>query len=176
MAREIYQPDIARPEGEEWIVWAESPAVYDRWVRDIAPQLGIDARKVALGHVLKSIVGDDGSVFFLSGAGYFNREQVGIMHDTLVIRLGWEVGVPELPMDVRQSLSGVLDVVRDADWNDGLALVASRDAWRTAVGEIDARIDSDTSLKSAVSYYVHAHERLASYWSRFMDGEGKRGE
>lgn len=59
MGKEIHQPDITVPDFKDPLKYSKLAKVQEKWLRCVAPQLGLDGGKLVLGTVILQIIGDD---------------------------------------------------------------------------------------------------------------------
>lgn len=155
---EIHQPQLQVPSPEDPMAWAMFSQIREQWMRYVAPQLGVDVEKLILGDVLSTIIGDDVNCFFWDfGGKVFLPESAARTQELLLFRLNWEIGVPELPDEVREKLEDVKAAFEGEDLSDlkeRATYERAKEHWYRMKGEVEQMIDENPAYQEAISYRV----------------------
>jgi hypothetical protein len=170
MEKDIQQPNMPRPDLKDPDRWAAISVVRNAWLRQIAPQLGIDPIKQVLGETLADIVGDDANLFAWADVYYFGIDVVNNSKKGLNIRLKNEIDTPEIPEKITIRLKIVRDKVNAIDWTSKEGFKHARDEWFKVRNWVRNEIDNNDILRDAERYANQNSVKLSPYWDRFIYG------
>ena len=127
-------------------LWATAVRTHEEWIRSNASRYEIDASKYILGYVLETIIGDDARCFGGLWNIRYDRQIAEMGKELLLIRLQWEIDVPELPANIRQRLEGFKGEADEADWASEDGFSAIKEGWKTKVKDyVEEQVDSNSA-------------------------------
>lgn len=170
MEKEIQQPNIPQPDLKDPDKWSAISIVRTAWLRQVAPQLGIDPSKQVLGETLAAIVGDDANLFTWANEYYFGTDVVSNSKKGLNIRLENEIDTPEMPNKITRRLKIVKDKVNAIDWTSKEGFKHARDEWYKVRNWVRNEIDNNHILRDAEKYANQNSDKLSPYWDGFICG------
>ena len=138
---------------EGLLKWGRQSRVDSNLIRVQSPNIGLDASKMVLGHVLRTITGDDGNSFV-----YLHT----LIHDEIFLRggqqnaidrLAWEIELPETPEDLKEKLEKVKEDITGSDWTNKESFEVSKASWQKMKTELVDTCETDEVLKEALDYY-----------------------
>lgn len=134
--------------------WGREPLIESDWIRQQAEGVGLNTQRMLLGHALNRVVGDDENSYVSSDYhAYLSGDEIEQGRENALLRLGWELRLPELPQAVKEKLDHVKDAVEKSDWTDVAQCEFSRLQFVAAKNEIIEMMEKDLSLASAKEYF-----------------------
>lgn len=164
--REIIQP----PRPEQLDKDVSLGAVNAAWLRYIGPQLNLDPYKLVLGGALRSIVGDDGNAFAF--VGRLSPKDSQSAKEFILERMDWELGLPELPDDIKAQISTAREKLEGFDFTDIKRFRQARKYWTKEVYlYTEQQLATNGKLKAVVEYAEAAGSIWSPYWQQFLYGK-----
>lgn len=159
--------DVSRLDMKDPDTWAQSPAVYTAWLRQVCPQLGLDAKRLITASVLLDIIGDD-----ISSFGYcYLHDKVEMAQRHLHIRMENEIKTPETPRDIRKELLHVRTELKGIDWSSPAGYSQAVTAWKTGVRDyVQGQIASNKEYQNLIADYHADMQTVMPQWQRFLYG------
>jgi len=152
---------------EDPLSWAKEVETYSDFVREIAPQYGIDVQKYMLGDVLSTITCDDANCLGSSDAAVFGKE-------SLLIRLRWETSLEETPENIREKLKKFIPIVDETNWSDEVDFLRTKEAWYKKVrGFVKHQIALNKSYRDAMNYEFEMENVLHPEYQKILFGNEK---
>lgn len=164
---ELPRPNLENPDS-----WASLSVVHQKWLRQVAPQLGLDAKKAIVGDAVSSIIGDDTNCFPPEAAGFHPEwSETGKRH--LEIRLNYEIDTPELPDTIRQRLRKVKKQITALDWKDEKQYGKAKDLWqRDAKHFTQRQVALNGEIREALRYFNdEVAKKISGPWQEFIYGK-----
>ena len=167
---EVQQPpNLERPDLKQNLAWAGISRVHSEWLRFVAPQLGLDPKKLVLGGALSSIIGDDANSF--GYAFYFNPELSENAKASIYERMDWESSLPEMPKSIKDQIRKVKSLFETLVWTDKDDFNKARDIYVKEIKNFTQhQIALNKNLREAVRYSDQVVEKWSPYWSEFLYG------
>ena len=138
---------------EEMQVWARQSRVDSDWIRIQAPGVGLDPSKMALGHVLRIILGDDRNSFTQVHDLIIDEESTRANQSAAIERLDWEIEVPEIPQELREQLIVLKQHFVDSDWSSKIKYIIAKNRWFEMQNGLEVSLEQKPELKAALEYY-----------------------
>jgi hypothetical protein len=147
--------------------WAESEQIWTDWIRKNEQHFGFDASKLILGHLLTSI-GRYDNIFAIS----MNYTPKGVKErrESLLARMEWEIGTPELPEEIRQRLIEVKSKLAMLNWNRPKIYSEAQKLWLDKVQQfVIKQVEANPDYQEAVRYDAAWSIRmdLQSSWGKY---------
>lgn len=170
--KEVVQPtDIERPDIHTQMAWATILRTHSTWVRKVAPQFGLDTKKIILGKVLTSIIGDDANAFGLIN-GEFNSNDADLKKAHLYERMDWETTTQETPQNIKDQINKFRNKIDVFDWSKENEFRQAYEIWLKKIRNFTQhQIALNKDLRDAINYSDKAGAVLAPYWRTFIYGK-----
>lgn len=170
----VTQPNLERPDLHDRNTWARISRLKDAWVREVAPQLGLNIEMLMLGEIISDVVGDDENVFAWSylDITMLDARVANNCKADLEERMSHEIETPETPAELRELLVATRDLVMGLDWQSPEGFIQVRDIWTTMKNDFRERVDNNPTYRVAENYAVNeAGKILNPYWNEFLYGK-----
>ncbi|MDD4382004.1 MAG: hypothetical protein PHE21_01520 [Candidatus Dojkabacteria bacterium] len=166
MSVELQKFDFKNPNA-----WALISKFRSDWVRQVASKYEIDVPRFMLGCLLGTIVGDDSNCFGLYCAP-FDAKIAKIGKEYLIIRMGWEIDLPETPVEIRRKLEDLLPEVMERDWGKEEDFITIRNKWHTGIRNfVEEEISREKEYEEAIRYSCECNETLNEEYSELLFGD-----
>lgn len=143
-------------------------------MRHVAPQLGLDTRRLIVGDVLSCIVGDDSNCFvWARDSRYFDPQLAISAKIDLLERLDWEAGLDEIPENIRTRLEVTKDTLAELDWSQWIQFKKARRIWYAVMVHVKNVIAETPEFNESLAYNLAMSQQLSEYWSTFLLGESR---
>ena len=148
--RKNFLPERKPPDS---MTWARRPREYCERVRELAPKMGLDARKLVLGEVLYRITGDDRGIFQGYDWKSFNYSEA---REKLMERLDWEAPVLVTVLENDPQMTGNLNQLKEEidnfDWSDSKIRIQIYNDWSNFSEQIGEIVNKRPDLAAAKLY------------------------
>lgn len=133
--------------------WGMQALIESDWIRGQSDAVGLNTQRMILGHALRKIIGDDWNAYVYVHEGIEDQDSIEQLREEALLRLGWEIGLDELPDGIKEKLGPVKDVVEKSDWMDKDQFRTSKTKFVTARDEIIELMRENPDLDSARKYF-----------------------
>jgi len=170
MFSEVIQPRLPIPDDlNDQLANSQLKVTHTEWLRQVVPQLRLDASKLVCAFTLGNMMGDDGNEFvppIVRDVSKASRSK-----ESVLILLDLEANVPELPGYFRKHIQEVRDQLVGFNWTDMVEYDNARNLWKREIRDYTInQITSDIYLQSAREYEKHHYETVSRYWNNFLHG------
>lgn len=166
----VEQPlSLPLPEWKEVEGWSRLAAIRHEWLAFVAPQLGLDSKKLLLGHGLSNIVGSDENVF--GSLMVYNGSTVKKAKNAILILLDWESRLTEFPENIRVQIREARNNLASLDWMGKRKYFIAWKTWSREVRDFTQReINKHGKLQRALNYELAVTHIWRPYWQEFLYG------
>jgi hypothetical protein len=147
---------------ERMLVWGHQSQVDSEWLRSKSPEFGLDPKKMVLGHLIRTIVSDDNNSFIYIHSLIFDRESIEGSQQNALIRLAWEIDLPETPEDLKERLKEVKEIVEMADWMREEDFEKSKDKWNKMRHSLEESLETKSELSESLEHYDTNYRKIPS--------------
>lgn len=165
---EVKQPNFLPEPANDPLSWAKQSKVTEKWIRYVAPQLGLDPSQIVLAGALSNIIGDDANCFGEKGITSFDLKLGKLSKALLLTRLGWEIELPEVPLNIKQNLVNYLKLIRDLDFEIKESFDFAREFHNELVKSTERDIAKNRKLGEAIVYRKENWGKLKPYYDQFI--------
>ena len=159
---------LDRPDWKDPDVWAKTGETYIAWLRQAVPQLDLDTKRIIIGFIFRTIIGDDRNCF----GPYYMADMIETAQRHLQIRMDTEINTPEIPEDIRQQLIRVGSQLHGIDWNSPAGYSQAVTTWKTGVLDyVQQQIDSHKEYRDVIDDYEADAMTLMPLWNKFLYGK-----
>ena len=164
MSNEDFVTNPERP-----LDFAGAKRLHSQWLRAVARDFQLDPKRLVLGSVLSSIIGDDINCF-----GYLDLPpNLAESRVELSAVLEWEISTPELPRQFVLHLKQVRDRLFDHAWNTQQDLLDAQELWKREVKDYtEEYLDRSSSCGKAERYFARHSEMLHKPFMEYRVREG----
>lgn len=147
---------------KELLKWGLQARNDSNWLRAESSKYGLDASKMVLGHVLKTILGDDANSFAYMHTFIIDSDSIKGNQLNAIERLSWEIETPETPDSLREKLIKIKENLLICDWTNKDSFFVSKKIWEKMRDEVEDFSKKDERTKDVINYYIENYKKVFS--------------